>query len=792
MAESLDFQIDGTINGEARSLKFRAAISDKFPYARGTADFRKEQFDSAPTVGDQSLSGWWTRGQLSFHKGAGVKYYEVLDGEEILNRYSDSINVSIGEPGEVTLGPNLAASAIACRKAVAATLEGVPGVVALSDAGVRFYDGSTSTLMVTSDGGAPTDITTDGRYYYVTNGNKIERQSSTLLERTNHVTNPSFETNLTGWLDWESASGWSRTILSRDSTRSASGTYSMKVTLPSGSFINKGTKTTVSGLTVGQNYRLSAKFYVPSGSTKVYLAIGTSPWTSPTISAGVWTEVSVEWTATSTSTEIVASLPEGVTGNSFYLDSVMMVELPYEGAYFDGGSVGATWLGTPHASKTQYQTTGFAASSTVLWQMSSVGVTWAGVWWAKGRLWAVDDDGRWYTLSTIGGSVATSAAFWVSGQVGGWTLAESPSAVYLGAGVDVYAVSIGTDGSVPTINAPVVAATLPAAETLSYLAYYLGHLILTSNAGVRVGIPSTNGDLVYGPLVIEGNFAGVNTVAARGTTVIIPGASGDSPETVLHTLDLKNTVTDLEPAWSRLASLGTAAVASGAIYGADNVLYAWGTDVLYAASALAGEGSLTTGYHRFGTLDRKHFATVLVRAAGDGGTVKVYRVDADGTETQLSVIDPAEDPALTQIDVATLKDATFDIGLTGPVERIALKFVLTRDAVDSTLGPELLGYQIKALPAPVRQRLIKWPLLVMDKVKDRNRVDHGRRGAAWELWRDLEALEEEDALVTYTDHRTGETGQAFIESTELQTETPSQGASTGFGGVGYLTLRRVS
>ncbi|MFP5369056.1 MAG: hypothetical protein ACLGIS_19980, partial [Actinomycetes bacterium] len=99
MAERYDFQID--------NLKFRLATSTKYPYVRATAPFRKEQFDSAPTVGDQSLTGWWTRGQLSFHNGAGVKYYEILDGEVVLNRFEKSRDVSVFEAGEVRLQPQL-------------------------------------------------------------------------------------------------------------------------------------------------------------------------------------------------------------------------------------------------------------------------------------------------------------------------------------------------------------------------------------------------------------------------------------------------------------------------------------------------------------------------------------------------------------------------------------------------------------------------------------------------------------------------------------------------------------
>lgn len=78
---------DFYLTSGATSLGFNKKITEQMPEERATAQFRKEQFDSTPTVGDQSLTGWWTRGQLSFHGGAGTKFYEIGESSDLLNTY---------------------------------------------------------------------------------------------------------------------------------------------------------------------------------------------------------------------------------------------------------------------------------------------------------------------------------------------------------------------------------------------------------------------------------------------------------------------------------------------------------------------------------------------------------------------------------------------------------------------------------------------------------------------------------------------------------------------------------
>src|SRR5690348_469479 len=133
------------------SLGFNLYITKDHPYERATAQFRKDQIDQSSKVGDQSLTGWWTRGQLSFHKGAGENYYEVTDGEEVLNRYKDSDGVDVFEPGQVTLLKSLDDISVAATDAVPAPLSGGGGVYALTPTGVKYTAGAGSSTIATSD-----------------------------------------------------------------------------------------------------------------------------------------------------------------------------------------------------------------------------------------------------------------------------------------------------------------------------------------------------------------------------------------------------------------------------------------------------------------------------------------------------------------------------------------------------------------------------------------------------------------------------------------------------------------
>ncbi len=59
------------------------------------------------------------------------------------------------------------------------------------------------------------------------------------------------------------------------------------------------------------------------------------------------------------------------------------------------------------------------------------------------------------------------------------------------------------------------------------------------------------------------------------------------------------------------------------------------------------------------------------------------------------------------------------------------QFTLTRSTTDISKGPLFTGYQIKALPAIPRQRLIQYPLSCFDHESDHFGVEIGYEGSAY-------------------------------------------------------------
>jgi hypothetical protein len=85
-------------------MPFISAISDRNVSTRETAPFRKDQFDNGQEPGEQSLTGWWLRSQMSFHSGSGISFYDPLTNDESGHyRFADSRGVNVWTKGEVTM-----------------------------------------------------------------------------------------------------------------------------------------------------------------------------------------------------------------------------------------------------------------------------------------------------------------------------------------------------------------------------------------------------------------------------------------------------------------------------------------------------------------------------------------------------------------------------------------------------------------------------------------------------------------------------------------------------------------
>jgi len=128
---------------------------------------------------------------------------------------------------------------------------------------------------------------------------------------------------------------------------------------------------------------------------------------------------------------------------------------------------------------------------------------------------------------------------------------------------------------------------------------------------------------------------------------------------------------------------------------------------------------------------------------------------------------------------------------TGGQDSIALRFTLTRDAINNTLSPIFTGYQLKSVPATPRTRMIEVPMLCYDVDTDKYNATLGYEGFAWDRLSALETIEANGDVVTFQDFRTGEVVQCLIEDLQFVNKISPDKRLTNFAGTIMMTIRTV-
>jgi hypothetical protein len=734
---------------------FHIAPNDESPYERATAQFRKEQLDTSQNYGDQSLLGYWTRGQFSFHLGAGVKYYELADGEDVLNRYAESEGVDPFEPGEVSLHPSWQA-------ATPDTYANVIDVGAISSTELAVLQGGKVTygaLGVAGSTYAPSSAvlaaaTGGGNIYCALSNKTISRigLSFTYPELYNY----GFEAGLDSWFSSTGVSSHEVATVAVSAVGPFEGSNSLLATWPATgatdqSFVVRG----FTGLTIGRAYTMVANVKLSAGTggnirpTCLFSSSGTAIATE-----GAWVENSFTFVATSVSHFVgYENTNLAAAGPTLNVDKVRL----YEG------------------SRVGYDT---GAVPTDVIYTHSKGIR--ELFYAKDRLFMMDEAGTWHQLApnptaALPVAIAGGDVMFTATTDGRWTVADTPGPVLFGNTSRIFAVTQdSSNGAFPTLTAPVQVADLPVGEDVLALSGYLGFLAIVTTLGVRIGIVADSGSVTYGPRLVEWDDPpGRTTIGRRGEGVFVAADS----RVIEVNLGAQIGQT-LEFGWADLPNPFDGAEANYGVMNVGTTLVAWGDDFVSKQSTTpTASGTLTTGYHRFSTLELKKFQSVRVRVGGTGGSVAVAKVTASGAVVPLYTL---------QVGASTGEDIT--LAMDDPAEMVALKFTLTPSGANS---PILLGYQIRALPAPRRQRLIRIPLLLQDVERNGTTRAKGRTGSAWERLSALEEMEMTGGTFTFQDFRTGESGQCFIESVEHKGTTPPARQSTGYGGKVFLTIRKL-
>ena len=161
------------------------------------------------------------------------------------------------------------------------------------------------------------------------------------------------------------------------------------------------------------------------------------------------------------------------------------------------------------------------------------------------------------------------------------------------------------------------------------------------------------------------------------------------------------------------------------------------------------------------------------------GDIRLSTVLDDGTITDI-------------IDIDTNFNISQDIATNITTERpsLALRFTLY-PTVDLSSATTFNGYQLKALPAVKRTRLITLPILNYDFEGDRYNMMIGYEGRAAERLAQIETLEGPGNVVTLQDFTLNESVQGIIESISFQRMSPPERRFKGAGGIIYLTFRTL-
>jgi len=373
------------------------------------------------------------------------------------------------------------------------------------------------------------------------------------------------------------------------------------------------------------------------------------------------------------------------------------------------------------------------------------------------------------------------------------SITSSGSAIYLAGYTNIQSTiqkfTLSTSGAMPTLTSAITAAEMPVGERVFKISYYLGNMAIGTNQGMRIAqLSDSDGSITYGALIFESEQP-VYDFASRDR--YIWAASGVDGQVGVTRVDMGQPLGNLlfPYAWdlydpddaldhyttscaflgdtNRLAFCNAGDGTNGYVY-------------IESDTELISEGYIQTGYVRYNTLELKIFKMLQARVDTTDGGLRISSIDSEGNAVQIGTFGQASN--VPEININYPQAAQ---------EYLGFKFTLTRSDTDSTKGPLFTGYQIKALPAIPRQRLIQYPLFCFDHESDKFGNEVGYEGSAYERMTQLETIENAGDTIQVQDFRTGEAYLGLIEEMDFNNKTPEDKRFSGYGGYLTVTIRTV-
>ena len=374
------------------------------------------------------------------------------------------------------------------------------------------------------------------------------------------------------------------------------------------------------------------------------------------------------------------------------------------------------------------------------------------------------------------------------------SITSSGAAIYIsgysGIQSNIYKFTLTTAGAMPTLTSAITAAELPVGEVVYKISYYLDYMAIGTNQGVRIATVAgaQDGSIAYGPLTVETDqpcydFAfrdryiwAATGVDGQAGVIRIDLGQPTGSLVFAYAFDLYDPADTLGHYTTASAFIGeTNRLAfCNAGNGVDGKIY------IESATTLLASGYLRTGFVRYNTLELKIFKLLQPRVDTTNGGINVFSVDSEDTEYSLGTY--SQGTSVGEININYPQAAQ---------EYLGFKFVFSRSTTNSALGPLFTGYQIKALPAIPRQRLIQYPLFCFDHESDKFGNEVGYEGSAYNRLTSLEAVENVGDTIQVQDFRTGEAYLGLIEEMDFNNKTPEDKRFSGYGGYLTVTIRTV-
>lgn len=377
------------------------------------------------------------------------------------------------------------------------------------------------------------------------------------------------------------------------------------------------------------------------------------------------------------------------------------------------------------------------------------------------------------------------------------SVTDGPTAIYIagssGTTSQIHRFTVSVDsGGLPELTWAGVTATMPAGEVIRTIYSYVGSFVgIATNKGFRVGEIDAQGDIAYGPLLFEPaggceGITGFNTYMWTGSTGAHDGSSG------LYRVDLGNIIQEQTTRAVRYAYARdiyvegeTDSVVSLSMFGnSDRKVLAINTAGTFReqATELLPIGYLDTGRIRYNTEEPKLYKFFSVRTPSPlNGNLNIAILSEGGGVIPSITYGPASGAGTKDVGIQTPQ---------GPQNWMALRFTLTR-GVDTSIGAVMNGWQVKALPGSIRQRIITHPFQLFDNEKDKGGQRIGYDGYTAERLAAFEAVARAGDVVLFQELAQGSVTQVVIDDFEFRQEGPP-GPNGPIGGYLTVVMRTVA